>query len=195
LYKIIIEGKRMMKLRSFVVAVMICLIWHTAYAMDNQKSSMNRATILQNWWNYRVPLSKEVAARHDVAKWHQDLFFAVVGKNDSRVRRMIEHAGNDAVELVSTGYYAYGNIFEAIHQSSQQDKMKDIILPYMRLDVLKSCFEKRLLMVREDWQTSEKRGEGMAVDPMSESILVSLYRYNPEVFSLSQDELKNLKLN
>ncbi len=166
-----------------------------AYGMDTPQVDRDRAIVAksmyQNWDRYRRPVNPEVAQRHKVSVFHNNLHNAAIFNKKDEVLSLVKAAGRDATELVSTEWSAYGTILEATFIENKPE-IRALLRPYMDDDMLKRCFERnKRYLVEVLWATQSYK-----LGLMSNLPVVSVVRYlnleDPFTFSLTPDEAEEL---
>ena len=165
------------------------------YGMDSGIPELSvLCSYIREWNNQARPVKPEVAQRHNVVTWHEELHKATIYNEPHRVQELLHQAGNDATELVSTQWSTYGSIVELTY-IEEKPEIREMIMPYVDEDCLISCFKRRKQMLHETWifnASQEKKYKMHQTLPSAENIVRDFYNMDSRKFPLNDYECQQL---
>jgi hypothetical protein len=138
-------------------------------------------------------VKSNVAQRHNVPVFHEKFHNAAIYNHTEEVQKMLQSAGADAMELVSTMYTGYGagTVLDLTFIENKPE-IRNILWPYLDNNVRKQCFESnKWYCLNQLWATESYKMGLMSNLPVVR-IIRYLHRKDPVEFSLEPHELEQL---
>lgn len=176
------------------LACMMMIASCHVYGMD--KLEEQKTVVVQEWQDnsrYCRQVKPEVAQRHNVRAFHKQLHQAVIFKRQDEVQQLLQSAGTDATELVSSlnTKYGFGTVLDLTFIENKSE-IRKILWHYLDNDARKKCFEWNKNYCHHELWATESYKMGLMSNLPVVRILRYLNRKNPVEFPLESHELEQL---